>query len=189
MAQMKWKAWGVAAASSLLAIYAFGLVYEGFVEDHYSGALTYPFVDEAAAWRAYRALPATAPLALRERRVRRLVEADPADAGTWTAVSYLEFLKGGRMTPAAVTALDHGYALSFFDRRDAVWRIGFALENWSALPVELRKDVLTEAAVALKDPALADKLKARLKAVSSPEGRLAALMVEAEANQPAAPPA
>jgi hypothetical protein len=174
-----WTARCLAAACAALAAYTFGLVYEGFAADHYSSALITPFVDRPAARRAYQRLSFDAPAATREAAARRLVEADPANPNGWNAVSYARFLAAGKMSPAAIEALDHGYAVSAFDRRSAVWRIGFALDNWAALTPALRRNVLAEAGPASADPALAPELQARLRSVRSPEGRLAAALVMA----------
>lgn len=182
MSRINLKAWGLMGLSLALAAYAFGLVFEGFIADHYSGLFSFPLVDEPAAWRAYRSLPPNAPIAVREVAARRLIRADPTNADSWCAISYVEFLKAGRMSPQAVEALDHSYAVSFFDRQGAVWRVGFAFENWAALPLELRKDVLAEAAVALRDPTLGPQLRTRLQSVESPAGRLAAILVVAQAQ-------
>ena len=180
MGQGNWKAWGLIALCLVLAVYAFGLLYEGFAAERYSGVFTFPFIDKPAAERAYQRLPPNASLARQEVAARRLIEADPTNPDSWDAVSYVEFLKAGGMSAGAIDALDHSYAVSFFDRQAAVWRIGFALENWAALPPALRADVLTEADVALKDPVLGLKLKARLAQVRSPPGRLAAVLILAE---------
>ena len=172
-----WKAWGLCAASLLLAAYSFGLLYEGFIADHYSAAFSFPFVDEPAAWRAYDRLTEKTPIAERQRVTQRLIMADPANPDSWNALSYSEFLKAGGMSPPALTALDHSYAVSFFDRTGGVWRIGFAMENWKDLPISLRKDVLVEAGVMLKDPTQGPKLRVRLKSIQNPVGRVAAAMV------------
>jgi hypothetical protein len=177
MGQGHWKAWGLIAVSLVLAAYAFGLLYEGFAAQRYFGVFTFPFIDKPAAERAFQRLPPNASLARQEVAARRLIEADPTNPESWDAVSYVEFLKAGGMSAGAIDALDHSYAVSFFDRQAAVWRIGYALENWAALPPALRADVLTEADVALKDPVLGPKLRARLAEVRSPPGRLAAVLI------------
>jgi hypothetical protein len=76
--------------------------------------------------------------------------------------------------------------VSFFDRQAALWRVGFALENWPALSPDLRQRVLVEAHTALNDPLLGPKLRERLAGVRNPEGRLAALLIlSAPTTQPA----
>jgi len=175
------KAWVLSGVSLLLAAYAFGLLYEGFIADKYSGLLTYPFVDRAAAQRAYQRLSPNAPVAERMVASYRLAEADPANPDSWNAVADAEYRKsGGVFTPKVLTALDHSYAVSFYDRTGVVWRICFALENWNALTPELRKDVMTEAGVALQQPNVAPELKSRLKAIRNPSGRLTAYLLMAD---------
>jgi hypothetical protein len=182
MPRINWKASILIAACLVLAAWSFALVYEGFISDHYSSTFTWPFIDEPAAERAYQRLSPNAPVKEREIAAYRLIQADPTNPDSWIAVSYVEFLKAGSMSPKALEALDHSYAVSFFDRQGGVWRIGYALENWAALPPSLRKDVLTEADVALKDNVLGPKLKARLAQVKSPQGQLAAIMMQAQAE-------
>lgn len=182
MSRISLKSWVLIAVSLTLAGWTFAVVYEGFIADRYAGAFTYPFVDEPAAERAYQRLAPNAPLEDRAAAARRLVEADPTNPDSWATVSYVEHLKAGAMSPKALEALDRSYAVSFFDRPGCVWRIGYALENWDALPPALRKDVLTEANVALKDPAIYPRLKARLAQVKSPRGQLAAIMIQAQAE-------
>jgi hypothetical protein len=175
--RMKWKAWSLMGLSLVLAAWSFGLLYEGFIADHYSGLFSFPFIDKSAAEGAEQRLAANALITERERAAQRLVQADPTNPDSWAAVSYAEFLKAGAMSPKAIEALDHSYAVSFFDRPGAVWRIGFAMENWSALPPALRQDVLTEAKAALDDPTLGPRLRSRLANLRDPAGRLAAMML------------
>jgi len=114
------KTWAIGVSSALLAAYGAGLFYEGYVADHYSGALTFPFVDRAAAERAYGALPQTAPLASREAAAARLLKADPASARSWALASYMDWLEHGRhLTPAGVAALDRSYTMSRSEPRPA----------------------------------------------------------------------
>ncbi len=177
MKRINWKAWCLGAVSLVFAGWAFGLFYEGFIADHYMGVFTYPFVDKPAAERAYKRLPPNAPIAVQEVAARRLIQADPTNPNSWNAVSYVEYEKAGGMSAKALEALDHSYAVSFFDPDSAVWRVSYALENWPAIPVALRRDVITEAQVTLKDPALNARMKTRLQAVQNPQGRLAALLL------------
>jgi hypothetical protein len=180
-----WKAWLAAAAALGLSAYALGLLYEGFVAPGYASWMTTPFTDLAAARRAYDALPANAPPEARRRAAQRLVEADPANAESWTAVAYAERSAHGGLTAAGLTALDRSYALSLFDYRGAVWRVCFALENWDALTPALRQDVLIEAHLALKDRILAPRLRAALTMIANPSGRLAAVLILSQSARPA----
>ncbi|HZC16320.1 MAG TPA: hypothetical protein VE309_06130 [Caulobacteraceae bacterium] len=179
-----WKAWVVAAVALLLAFYSLGLLYEGFVSDHYSGVFTFPLVDKISAERAYGRLPATTPTAERAAAAQRLIEADPTNPESWTAVAYADWLAHGRLSAKGVEALDHSYAVSFFDRPGAVWRVDFALENWADMTPHIRQDALEEARVALKDPDLGPVMATHLKAIRSPEGRLAGLLLLSMNSKP-----
>jgi hypothetical protein len=172
-----WKAWLAVSVSASLAVYCIGLLYEGFFSDRYAGSLTWPFVDKVAAEQAYDRLPANAPIAERAIAANRLIIADPASPESWNAVAYTDWLAHGSLSSAGLTALDHSYAVAFFDRPSAVWRTGFALENWPELTPALRKQVLEEAKVAIKDAHLAPPLRDRLKSIQNPSGRLAAALI------------
>ena len=167
------KTWAIGVSSALLAAYGAGLFYEGYVADHYSGALTFPFVDRAAAERAYGALPQTAPLASREAAAARLLKADPASARSWALASYMDWLEHGRhLTPAGVAALDRSYTMSPFDHYAGPWRINFALENWDVLRRDQRGMVMAETNWLFQhDTGDAADLKARLKTIHNPVGQ------------------
>src|SRR5580698_1600332 len=92
---MRAKIWAIGVSSALLAAYGAGAFYEGYVAQGYSGALTFPFVDRAAAERAYDTLPDSAPLAVREAAAARLLRANPTSAGSWALVSYMDWLRHG----------------------------------------------------------------------------------------------
>ena len=171
------RAWIVASVSALGAAYCVGLLYEGYAADHYSNLLTAPFVDKPAAERAYNRLATNAPTAVRGAAAQRLVEGDPANPESWTALAYVDWLQHGALTPAGVAALDRSYQITFFEPEGAVWRIGFALDNWTALTPALRQQVLAESREALRDPLVAPQLKTRLSRVRTAEGQLAATMI------------
>jgi hypothetical protein len=166
-----------ASIAALLSAYSLGLAYEGFVANRYASVLTFPLIDKAAAQRAYARLPPNASAAARQAGALRLVQADPTNPQSWTAVAYADWIKSRRLSSTGVEALDHSYMFSFFDRRGAVWRVGFALENWGALTPQLRQEVIAEARVARNDPVLGPELAKRLGAVRDPAGRLAAAML------------
>lgn len=178
---MKLKAIFIGSASVLLAIYSAALLYEGFLARSYSGLLTFPFVDRPAAERAYFALPQSAPITVREAAAARLVRADPTNAESWMAVAYTDWLKHGRhFSPTGLSAFDHSYAMSYFDRVDAVWRIGFALDNWADLTPQIRDDVRQEADICLSDHTLRADMVARMRTVRNPPGMLAAAIFQIE---------
>ena len=181
MLLVTWKPWILSAIFLALAGYGVSLIYEGFVSERYSGILTFPFVDRAAAEHAYQGLSSNAPLSDREVASQRLLQADPANPASWDAVADVEYRKaGGVMSPSTLAALDHSYAVGFFDRTGGIWRISLALENWAAIPPSLKKDVLTEAGVMLQQPVMGPQLKARLKTIRNPQGRLTAFLLMAD---------
>jgi hypothetical protein len=172
------RAWIVAAASALCAAYGAGLLYEGFAAEGYDNLLTAPFVDKPAAERAYNRLATNAPAGVRADAARRLAEADPANPESWTAVAYADWLQHrGTLSPAGLAALDRSYEITFFEPEGAAWRIGFALDNWTALTPALREQVLAEAREALRDPLVAPQLRTRLARIRGAEGRLAATLI------------
>jgi hypothetical protein len=173
---MNVKIWAIGASSALLALYGAGLFYEGYAAKAYSGALTYPFIDQPAAERAYNSLADNAPLGARDQAVSRLLTADPANARSWTLVSYVDWLHHGqRLSPAGVAAFDRSYTMSPFDADAAPWRIDFALENWDALTASQRSAVISEANWMFQhDMETAADLKTRLKTIRNPSGRVMA---------------
>lgn len=170
-----WKAGLIAALSVALAVYSAALLYEGFLSGRYSGLVTFPFVDEAAAERAYDRLPTDAPIASRQIAAQRLIQADPANPESWNAIAYTDWLAHGRtLGPVGVQALGRSYAIGFFDRQQAVWRVAFAVENWASLTPDLRQKVMTEARLALHDGTLGPPLRERLQRTQSDAGQVAA---------------
>ena len=91
MTLTNWKAWSLIAICLVLTADLSGLFYEGFLADHYAGVFTYPFIDRAAAERAYQQLPPNASMAERETAARRLIQADPTSPDSWNAISYVAF--------------------------------------------------------------------------------------------------
>jgi hypothetical protein len=171
---MRAKIWVIGVSSALLAAYGAGLLYEGYIAGSYSGALTFPFVDRAAAERAYDTLPASAPLATREAAAARLLRADPANAGSWVLVSYMDWLRHNHhLTAAGLEALDRSYTMNPLDHDIAPWRINFALENWDQLSPDQRQLVAAETNWMFQhDLSAAADLKSRLKSIRNPYGRV-----------------
>ena len=178
-------AWVVAAAASALSLYSIGLIYEGYFASGYSGFLTAPLIDRPAAERAFTKLPATATAAQRSVATERLLRADPANPESWGAAAYSDYAEHGRLTPVGVEALDRSYLMGFFDRQIAVWRVTFALDHWDQLGSRTRRDATLEAKFALKDPTLGPQLRQRLRTVTNPAGRLAALFMLSTDRLPA----
>jgi len=102
---------------------------------------------------------------------------DPTNPEAWNAIAYVDREAHGRLSPEGVSALDHSYAVSFFARRVAVWRVTFALQNWDALTTQTRSDAIREATLSLHDPYLAPQMRQSLHSITNPAGRLAALLL------------
>jgi len=173
---MSTKIWVIGVSSALLAAYGAGLLYEGYIAKDYSGVLTFPFIDRAAAERAYDGLPSTAPLAAREAAAARLLKADPASAASWALVSYMDWLRHGHhLTSVGLGALDRSYTMSPLDHAVGPWRINFALENWEQLSPDQRQLVTAEINwIFQHDMIAAADLKTRLPTVRNPYGRVVA---------------
>ena len=173
---MSAKVWVIGVSSLVFALYGAGLLYEGYIAPGYSGALTFPFVDRAAAERAYDSLPRTASLATREAAASRLLKANPTDARSWALASYMDWAEHDqRLTAAGIGALDRSYTMSPFDHDAGPWRVNFALENWDRLSPDQRQTVMSEASWLFMHDSLAGaELKARLKTVRNPLGRVVA---------------
>ena len=171
---MSAKIWAISVSSVVLAAYGAGLLYEGYIARDYSGALTFPFIDRAAAERAYDGLAPTAPLATREAAAARLLKADPANAASWALVSYMDWLGHGRhLTPVGLEALDRSYTVSPLDHGVGPWRINFALETWDQLSPEQRGLTAEEISWLFQhDMAAAADLKTRLPTIRNPYGRV-----------------
>jgi hypothetical protein len=173
---MRAKIWAIGVSSALLAAYGAGLLYEGYIAKSYAGVLTFPFVDRAAAERAYDTLPGGAPIATRQAAAARLLRADPANASSWALVSYMDWLRHGHhLTQVGREALDRSYTMSALDHQIAPWRINFALENWDALSPDQRQQVMAEMTWMFQhDAAASADLKARLKTIQNPYGQVVA---------------
>ena len=167
------KVWAIGISSAALAAYGAGLFYEGYIARGYTGAMTFPFVDRPAAERAYDALPATAPIAVREAAATRLLKADPASAHSWALVSYMDWLgHNDHLTAAGLSALDRSYTMSPYDHDLAPWRASFALENWDSLTPALRQLEVSEINwMFQRDLGVSLDLKARMKVIRNPIGR------------------
>ena len=167
------KVWAIGVFSSVLAVYGAGAFYEGYLAKGYAGAMTFPFVDRAAAERANDTLPAQAPLAAREAAAARLLKANPASAQSWALVSYMDWLgHDHHLTAAGLSALDRSYTMSPYDHDIAPWRASFTLENWDTLTPALRQLEVSELNWMFEhDLTVGLELKARLKTVKNPVGR------------------
>jgi len=125
----------LAVACGLSALYAAGLVYEmDFARPGCCG-LSWPHPDTVAAnrWQA-AADPQGRNTAIQRGSALTLLAAEPANAGAWMRLAWVDRLEHGRLTKVGASALDMSYALKLYGgNTDSPWRLGFALDNWSQL--------------------------------------------------------
>ena len=131
-------------------------------------------VGEAALAR--RALDAAPPdFDAARSATRRALGQSPYDPSAWLRLSYIDAAEDGRLDEAGVTALRRSYELLPFDQYVATWRVRFALENWEALPPELRSRVKAEA-LAFTATQRYREMRTTLQGVENPVGRLPATL-------------
>ena len=74
------------------------------------------------------------------------VRADPSRAHVWALLAYLESTKSGKITPAAVEALDHSMKACPLCDQDLIrWRFNFVLANWGGFPDDIRRRAFEQA--------------------------------------------
>ena len=82
-------------------------------------------------------------LAASQASAAAAVEA-PFDTSALLRMAYLDRRMHGGLQDQGLTALRTSYARTPFDAEVGFWRIRFALENWDALPADLRLRVQDE---------------------------------------------
>lgn len=117
---------------------------------------------------------APSPAAAREAvdLSHRALSQYPYDTAAWLQLAYVDATQhDGRLTPAGIADLQRSYDLVAADPSLGVWRVGFALENWPWLPLDLRTAVATEAS-ALMSTEHRDNLRELHPKIRNPVGRL-----------------
>lgn len=118
---------------------------------------------------ADQALAAPSPdFARAEAATRLALERAPYDNAARMKLAYLT-AKNGQPSSETVVALERSYQLLPYDHYVAIWRIGFALENWQHLTPETKKSVEAEA-FAFSRTARRSQLMAVLRETRSPYG-------------------
>lgn len=167
---------GLAATTAVLAIAALVALNGG-------GAAMlgdWRALELAAGYDRAAAVAMTSPrlgrsdLARAETLSRRAIELNPYDNAAWLRLASIDTLRHGRLTPAGVWSVRRSYDLVGFDPYVATWRIRFALENWQAIPTDLRPAIRAEAMALGGERAHRDKMLLVLAHVRSPAGRLTA---------------
>lgn len=98
----------------------------------------------------------------------------PYDTGAELRLAYLDWIEDGVLDAPGVDHLATSYERVPFDRTVAFWRIGFALENWDALPPAVRRLIQAEVFVLASEPGHRWPLRALLEKVRNRQGRVVA---------------
>ncbi len=77
---------------------------------------------------------------------QRAVKADPSRAGAWAELAWLDYSKAGKVTPAALDALEQSMDACPVCNQDLIrWRFNFVLANWRDVPDDLRRRAFEQA--------------------------------------------
>jgi hypothetical protein len=161
------------------ALYAAGLVYEMDFAPAGCCGLSWPSSDTAAAERRLAAAdPKGLDGAAQRKAAVAVLAAAPADVNAWMRLAWADWLEHGVLTRDGAHALDMSYLVKSYAGGQTVWRIGFALDNWSRLTPEGRRSAVREVEIARAD---ADRWPQVREAVRrgprDPEGRVEAALL------------
>ncbi|MBA4794618.1 MAG: hypothetical protein H2041_13210 [Phenylobacterium sp.] len=121
---------------------------------------------------ANRALGLTPPdFAAARSATWRALRQSPYDPSAWLRLAYIDAAEDGRLDKDGAAAFTRSYELLPFDQYVAVWRVGFALENWQSLTPETRARVRAEA-LAFARTSRYREMRTTLLGVTNPVGRL-----------------
>lgn len=101
----------------------------------------------------------------------RALSQSPYDPSAWLRLAYIDAAEDGRLDEDGAAALTRSYELLPFDQYVAIWRVGFALENWQSLTPETRARVRAEA-LAFARTSRYREMRTTLTSVTNPVGRL-----------------
>ena len=128
--------------------------------------------------RAYELLDRSmAPAALdqAEAEVKRALALAPYSNTARLRLAYIDSIRHhGVLTDAGRADLARSYDLVALDHTVAAWRVKFALDHWRELSPDLREQVYQETMAFGRLGSQDADVNASLKAVQSPEGRVAA---------------
>lgn len=128
------------------------------------------------AFRRLSSPPSPAALDRATAEITRALELSPYDNSARLRLTYIDTLRHGRLRPEGVAQLSRSYDLVPYDHTVVVWRTRFALEHWDALPTDLRRAVQTEAMAFARVNIQDGEVRAVLRSVRNPNGRLAAAL-------------
>lgn len=168
----------LAVGSALAAAYAAGLVYEIDFAPAGCCGLGWPSRDPAVAQRALIAAdPASNDAKAQRRAALAFLAAAPADSTAWMRLAWSDRLEHGFLTPAGVQALAASYLVQPYAGGQTVWRVGFALDNWSRLDPEAREGALREIRIVRADPDHWRGMRAAIRSPQDPGGRAEAALL------------
>ncbi len=132
--------------------------------------LDHPRLAALTEARAVAAAGATPPdLEEAERQTRATLNERPLDAVAWARLAWIADQRGD--AAGSLDALDRSYIAAPYGPEVTAWRLRFALERWSALTPDLRRQARSELLVARATrPRLIRDLEA---SVADPAGRMA----------------
>jgi hypothetical protein len=165
-------------SAALGALYAGGLFYEIDFAAAGCCGLTWPTPDPGAVERAMAAAdPKGLNAAVQGQAALSVLSARPAEAVAWLRLAYADRLANGRLTEAGAHAVDMSYLTQPYAGSQTPWRLGFALDNWSRLSAEGRKDALREVETARNDFERWPAVQARSRQVRDQSGRMTAALL------------
>jgi hypothetical protein len=137
-------------------------------------------VAEADDQKAYALLngpTSPASVAAAEAAARRTLALAPYSNAARLRLAYIDTLRhGGSLGPEGRAELARSYDLVALDHTVAAWRVRFALDHWRELPPELREQVHQEVMAFGRLGSRDADVRMSLRAVRSPEGRVAATL-------------
>lgn len=106
-----------------------------------------------------------------------VLAARPGVADGWLRLAYADRLQHGRLTDAGVHALEMSYLIEPFAYRRSPWRLAFALDNWTGIGAQARKDALEEITLTKRSPEILASAHEIVGKVRNPSGRMTAVLM------------
>jgi hypothetical protein len=177
MAPGRGKILTIAAIAVAAVAYGGVLFYESFLAPAGCCGATWPLTNPMQTGRLlYYGDPSDKNGAKQRVAALAILKARPADVETWLRLAYGDRLIHGRLTAEGANALDVSYSITPFAGPRAVWRVVFALDNWSAAPDRVKRDALEEIKIIKADPNTKWALRERAPGIKDINGRAAAAL-------------
>jgi hypothetical protein len=85
--------------------------------------------------------PATLPVA--RAATMHILSKDPSDVSSWNRLAFIDVAENGRLTRDGLAALYQSYHVSpYGDLQVMTWRVDFASNIWSSLPMDLKQKTI-----------------------------------------------